>query len=54
MVSSHDLELILEVCDRVLLIDQGQVIADGPTQEIMGNSALMESHGLECPHSLLH
>ena len=53
LVASHDLELIIEVCDRVILLDEGQVIADGETRQIMGNQALMERHGLEMPHSLI-
>lgn len=53
MVASHDLEMILEVCDRVILLDEGQIIADGHPAEIMGNIALMEAHGLEKPHSLV-
>lgn len=53
LIASHDLEFLLEVCDRVVLIDEGQVIADGKAKEIMGNQALMEKHGLEKPHSLI-
>ena len=53
LISSHDLEFVLEVCDRVLLIDDGQIIADGDPLEIMGDQALMEAHGLEKPHSLI-
>lgn len=52
VVSSHDLELILEVCQRVILLDDGQIIADGQTKAIMGQIELMEAHGLERPHSL--
>lgn len=52
VIASHDLELILEVCDRVLLLDDGQIIADGNPHEIMSNEPLMEAHGLEKPHSL--
>ncbi|MCT0252704.1 MULTISPECIES: energy-coupling factor ABC transporter ATP-binding protein [unclassified Synechocystis] len=52
LISSHDLEFVLEVCDRVMVIDQGQMVADGPAREIMGNEILMESHGLEKPYSL--
>ncbi|MEM7117280.1 MAG: ABC transporter ATP-binding protein [Chloroflexota bacterium] len=52
LVSSHDLELILEISDRVILIDEGMIIADGNPHDIMGNDALMEEHGLERPHSL--
>jgi cobalt/nickel transport system ATP-binding protein len=53
MVASHDLEMILEVCNRVILLDQGRIVAEGHPAEIMGNVALMEAHGLEKPHSLV-
>ncbi|HSM80426.1 MAG TPA: hypothetical protein VLS96_02015, partial [Nodosilinea sp.] len=53
LISSHDLEFVLEVCDRVLLIDEGRIIADGCPRAIMGDQALMEAHGLEKPHSLI-
>ena len=53
LISSHDLEFVLEVCDRVLLIDNGQIIADGDPLDIMGDQELMEEHGLEKPHSLI-
>jgi len=53
LVASHDLELILEVCERVILIDEGRIVADGDPQEIMGNEQLMEAHGQEKPHSLI-
>ncbi|NET06816.1 MAG: ABC transporter ATP-binding protein [Merismopedia sp. SIO2A8] len=52
LISSHDLELILEICDRVMLLDEGQIIADGSPTEVMGDEYLMEAHGLEKPHSL--
>lgn len=54
LVSSHDLELVLEVCERVVLIDHGRIIADDNARTIMGNRELMETHGLETPHSLTH
>ncbi|MBD2107291.1 ABC transporter ATP-binding protein [Nodosilinea sp. FACHB-13] len=53
LISSHDLEFVLEVCDRVILIDEGRIIADGCPRRIMGDRALMEAHGLEKPHSLI-
>jgi cobalt/nickel transport system ATP-binding protein len=53
LVASHDLELILEVCDRVVLIDDGRIIADGDPREVMGDDNLMETHGQEKPHSLV-
>ncbi|MBW4647857.1 MAG: energy-coupling factor ABC transporter ATP-binding protein [Kastovskya adunca ATA6-11-RM4] len=54
LISSHDLELIVEVCDRVLLLDEGHIIADGTPREVMSDRQLMEAHGLEKPHSLSH
>lgn len=53
LIASHDLEFILEVCHRVILMDNGCVIAEGNPKEIMGNNELMEVHGLERPHSLI-
>ncbi|MDA0673535.1 MAG: ABC transporter ATP-binding protein [Cyanobacteria bacterium] len=53
VIASHDLEFLLEVCDRVILIDEGRVIADGNARTVMGDQALMEAHGLEKPHSLI-
>jgi cobalt/nickel transport system ATP-binding protein len=52
MIASHDLELILQTCGRVLLLDGGRLIADGPARRILADAALMEAHGLEVPHSL--
>ena len=54
MVSSHDLELIIEVCDRVILLNQGRVVADGVPEEVMCDRILMENNNLEVPHSLTH
>ena len=54
IISSHDLELILEVCDRVILLNQGRIVADGIPQTIMSDRVLMEANGLEVPHSLTH
>ena len=53
LVASHDLELVLEVCNRVVLIDRGRIIADGDPRDIMSDDRLMEAHGQEKPHSLI-
>ncbi|MBP0025561.1 MAG: ABC transporter ATP-binding protein, partial [Roseofilum sp. SID2] len=52
LISSHDLDLILEVTSRTLLLDSGNIIADGPTVEVMGNTQTMIDHGLEVPYRL--
>lgn len=53
LVSSHDLELVLEVCERVVLMDSGKIVADGEPRSVMSDEDLMERHGLEKPHSLV-
>ncbi len=52
MMASHDLEFILEVCDRVVLLDAGEIVADGAPRDILSDVDLMLAHGLERPHSL--
>ena len=54
LLASHDLELILSTCERVLLLDAGKLIVDGPVRDILADRALMEAHGLEVPHSLTY
>ena len=53
LIASHDLELVLEVCNRVILVDNGRIVADGDSRKIMGDDRLMEAHGQEKPHSLV-
>jgi cobalt/nickel transport system ATP-binding protein len=53
LVTSHDLEFLLEICPGVVLIDEGRVHADGPIRRVLANETLLKSHGLEKPHSLV-
>ncbi|HOQ28492.1 MAG TPA: ABC transporter ATP-binding protein [Armatimonadota bacterium] len=52
LIATHDLELVLELCPRAVILDRGRVVADGPPAELLSNAALMEAHGLEVPGSL--
>jgi cobalt/nickel transport system ATP-binding protein len=54
LIAAHDLELIRQTCRRVLVLDGGRLVGDGPTRTILADSRLMETHGLEVPHSLTH
>jgi cobalt/nickel transport system ATP-binding protein len=47
LIASHDLALVGRVCERVVVIDEGRIVADGPTAQIIENATLMEQHGLE-------
>jgi cobalt/nickel transport system ATP-binding protein len=52
LIASHDLELILQTCDRVLVLDGGQLRADGVPATILADAGLMDQYGLEVPYSL--
>ncbi|PSB20477.1 cobalt ABC transporter ATP-binding protein [filamentous cyanobacterium CCP2] len=52
LVASHDLEFILEVCDRAILMSEARIVATGTPASIMGNADLMHTYGLEVPYSL--
>lgn len=53
LIATHDLEMALEVCPRAILLDAGQVVADGPSREVLADAELLDAHGLEMPLSLL-
>ena len=54
LIATHDLELAVELCPRAIILDQGRLIADGPTQVLLADEPLMLAHGLERPHILHH
>jgi len=54
LIATHDLEFVVELCPRSLLLDGGRVIADGATENLLNDEALMLAHGLERPHILQH
>lgn len=52
IIASHDLDLILDVCERCLVIGDGRVVMDGPSARILSDAALLEANNLELPLSL--
>jgi cobalt/nickel transport system ATP-binding protein len=52
VIATHDLELVLDVCPRVIILDAGRVVADGPAAQLLAQPELMEQHGLEVPSRL--
>jgi energy-coupling factor transporter ATP-binding protein EcfA2 len=49
LVSTHDMLMVRELFSRTIIMDEGRVVADGPTPALMGDVALLEAHGLERP-----
>jgi cobalt/nickel transport system ATP-binding protein len=49
LVSTHDMRLVQELFPRTIVMDEGQIVADGKTKEILQNEALLTAHGLEKP-----
>lgn len=52
VMATHDLEFVLDACPRVIVLDEGRVVADGPANEILADELLMDRHGLEVPWRL--
>jgi len=49
LVSTHDMRLVQELFPRTIVMDEGQIVADGKTKEILENEKLLTAHGLEKP-----
>ena len=52
LITSHDLDMILDTCQRVILLDRGQIAADGPAEQILRDRTLLEAHRMELPFCL--
>ena len=52
LITSHDLDMILDTCRRVILMSNGQVVADGLAEDILRDKALLEANRMELPFCL--
>lgn len=52
IIATHDLEFVVELCDRVIILDEGGVKADGPVRTVLSDEVLIRKHGLEVPWGL--
>ncbi|MBO4808007.1 MAG: ABC transporter ATP-binding protein [Lachnospiraceae bacterium] len=52
LIASHDLDMILDTCDRVILLSKGEIVADGPAREVLSNKEILEANRMELPLSL--
>ena len=48
-VSTHDMKLVEELFPRTIVMDEGVIVADGKTKDILADEKLLEAHGLEKP-----
>ncbi|MDX1688284.1 MAG: ABC transporter ATP-binding protein [Candidatus Promineifilaceae bacterium] len=49
IVATHDMRLIDTLCPRLVIMDEGRIVADGPTEDLLAAGDLLEAHGLEQP-----
>jgi cobalt/nickel transport system ATP-binding protein len=49
IIATHDLDMVIDLCERTIVMHNGRVTADGPTTEIFQNDALLEESHLEKP-----
>ena len=47
LTATHDMRMVQELFTRTVVMDGGRVVADGPTEQILGDTELLEAHGLE-------
>ena len=52
LIASHDLDMILDTCQRVILLSRGTIVADGPADHILRDQALLEANRMELPFCL--
>jgi cobalt/nickel transport system ATP-binding protein len=52
IITSHDLDMILDTCNRVILISEGRIVADGNAEEILSDKELLEANHMELPLSM--
>jgi len=49
IITTHDMDMVWETCERTIIIKDGTIIADGLTKEILSNAELLDSSSLEMP-----
>jgi len=49
LLTTHDLPLAAELCERAVILDGGRVVADGPTHDLLADPELLAAHDLELP-----
>ncbi len=49
IIATHDLDMCLELCNRILIISDGEIVRDGTVADVLSDQELLEKYGLELP-----
>jgi len=52
LIATHDLDLVLELCDRTIVLSEGKIVYDGETRQVLSDREFLLAHALEMPLSL--
>jgi cobalt/nickel transport system ATP-binding protein len=52
IITTHDIELVVDICDKVILLEKGQIAAMGDTVQILSDQGIMTSCKMEIPYRL--
>jgi cobalt/nickel transport system ATP-binding protein len=47
IASTHDMRLVRDIFDRMVILDEGRIVADAPSRDLLADVRLLEQHGLE-------
>ncbi len=51
LIATHDLDLVLELCDRTVVLSEGEIVYDGKTEQVLSDREFLLAHSLEMPLS---
>lgn len=51
LIATHDLDLVLELCDRTVVLSEGEIVYDGETKQVLSDREFLLAHSLEMPLS---
>jgi len=52
LIATHDLDLVLDLCDRTIVLSEGKIVYDGDTKQVLSDRQFLLAHALEMPLSL--
>ncbi|MCX7806639.1 MAG: energy-coupling factor ABC transporter ATP-binding protein, partial [Planctomycetota bacterium] len=53
LIATHDLDFVLDICDRVIVLCDGRIVSDGPVRSVLADGAALKEWGLDLPRSAM-